>query len=121
MRTEKNSRELRTRRWRIHEHPFGNALGPGPVGVGGCVARASTAATAAPGAGALRITAAPACYRRRVDEPDRSLGPGAAFRRLSPFGDPHRPARFHAGRPRIELRFARGGGNRRPPVATGTD
>ena len=34
MRTEKNSRELRATNRRIHEHPFGNALGPGPGAVG---------------------------------------------------------------------------------------
>jgi len=61
---------------------------------------ASTAATFAPGAGALRITDAAGV----LPPPQRWAGPiarpGAAFRRLSPFGDPHRPARFHAGRPR---------------------
>jgi len=39
------------------------------------VGRPTTAATSAPGAGALRITAAPACDRRRFDEPGRFLNP----------------------------------------------
>ena len=69
MRTEKNSRELRATEGAFTSDPFGNVLGPGPVRVGGCVTFATTAATSAPGADALRITAAPAFDRRRLDEP----------------------------------------------------
>ena len=69
MRTEKNSRELLATEAASTNDPFGNVLGPGPVGVGKCVTFVTTAATSAPGADALRITTAPACDRRRCDEP----------------------------------------------------
>src|SRR3712207_6040864 len=99
MRTEKNSRDLRAT-----EAAFTSILSATPSvrgRWGGWVrdARPRPPPPCAPGAGALRITAAASVSRRGCDEPGRLLGPDAAFRRLSPFGDPHQPARFHAGRP----------------------
>ena len=72
MRTEKNRRDLPPRqalyacaRTRPHEHPFGNALVPGAgcqvggeMGLGRFTGLAQSRPTFAPGAGALRITAA---------------------------------------------------------------
>src|SRR5215204_4165535 len=80
MRTEKNSRELRA-----IAGAFTSILSATPSvrgrPAGACVTFATTAATTAPGAGALRITDAPACYRRRTDEPDP-----IARTRSPPFG-----------------------------------
>lgn len=106
MRTEKNSREARATeaasRASFRQRPRSGA------GLGGSVRRLAptTCATSAPGAGALRITAAVAVSRRSLDEPGRFHRPGAAFRRLSPFGDPH-PARRdpRAPAPKVDLRF----------------
>jgi len=81
MRTEKNSRELRAIAGAFTSESFRQRPRSGAGPAGRCVAFATTAATTAPGADALRITDAPACNRRRTDEPDP-----IARTRSPPFG-----------------------------------
>ena len=84
MRTEKNSRDLRAT-----EAPFTSILSATPsvrgrVGWVGAWHEGTTAATSAPGAGALRITTSASVSRRGCDEPGRSLVSDRSTRRRLP-------------------------------------